>query len=69
MNVRNVPHVVTACCVLHNICEMFNDSIPELWFHADMDIDQPPTAVTREDTTDETNATTIRNTLINYYST
>ena len=29
MNIINIPHVVTACCVLHNICEMFNDSIPE----------------------------------------
>ena len=37
--------------------------------HGSTDIDQPPTAVSREDTRDETNTTTIRDTLVNYYST
>ena len=68
MDVINVPHVVTACYILHNICEMFNDSIPESWLNI-TEVDQPPIALTREDTTYETDATIIRNTLVNYYST
>jgi len=27
MNVSNVPHVVTACCILHNISETLGDEI------------------------------------------
>jgi len=46
---------------------MFNDSIPESWLHTDMD--QHPTVVSREDTTDETSATIICDTLFDYYST
>ena len=68
MNVTNVPHVVTSCCILHNICEMFNDLIPEPWFSTTVE-DQPPTVVTREDTTYETDRTIILDTLVNYYST
>ena len=45
MDVINIPHVVTACCVLHNICEMFNDSMPESWFNTETEMDQPPTAM------------------------
>jgi len=26
-----VPHVVTACCVLHNFCEIHGDSFDEDW--------------------------------------
>ena len=70
MDVTNVPHVVTACCILHNICEIFNDSIPESWLSSvEEETDQPPTAITREDTTYETDGTIIRDTLVNYYST
>ena len=67
VNIINGPHIVTACCVLNNICKMFNDSIPESWLHTDMD--QHPTVVSREDTTDETSATIICDTLFDYYST
>lgn len=69
MDIIHVPHIVTACCILHNICEMFNDTIPESWLNTELEMDQPPTAVTREDTTYETDATIIRDTLVSYYST
>ena len=48
INVINVPHIVTACCMLHSICEMINDLISESWLHTDMDMDQPPTAGLRK---------------------
>jgi len=38
-------------CLLHNICEMSNDAIPESWLNAEVDMDQPPTAATPEGTT------------------
>jgi len=43
MDVTNVSHVVAACYILCNICEMFNDSIPESWLSliAEEDQDQP----------------------------
>ena len=39
MNVSNIPHVITAACILHNVCEVhhehFNDAwIYKLWTHS-----------------------------------
>ena len=31
IHISNVPHVVTACCVLHNFCEIHGDSFDEEW--------------------------------------
>ena len=31
MSVSNIPSVIAACCVLHNICEIHSDSISESW--------------------------------------
>ena len=31
MYVENVPNVVAACCVLHNICEIHGDTFNEEW--------------------------------------
>ena len=69
MSLTHVPHIITSCCILHNICEMSNDAIPESWLNAEVDMDQPPTATTPEDTTYTSDATIIRNTLVDYYST
>jgi len=33
MNISNVSHVVKACCVLHSICEIFGDKIPDGWMN------------------------------------
>jgi len=32
MNVSNVPHIVTAFCILHNVCELFGDEIPDVTY-------------------------------------
>ena len=31
MHIENVPNVVGACCMLHNICEIHNDTFIEDW--------------------------------------
>ena len=31
MHIRNVQHVIAACCVLHNTCEIHGDSIDNDW--------------------------------------
>ena len=36
MNVENVPHIVDACCILHNVCEIHGDTFNEAWI-ADVD--------------------------------
>jgi len=48
---------------------MSNDTIPESWLNAEVDMDQPPTAATPEGITHTSDATIIRDTLVNYYST
>jgi len=39
IHIDNVPHVVTACCVLHNFCEVHEDSFDEEWLqdHSPLD--------------------------------
>lgn len=32
-NIGNVPFIIRACCVLHNICEHFGDSLPQQWLN------------------------------------
>ena len=29
MNVTNVPNIITACCILHNMCEIHGDTFNE----------------------------------------
>jgi len=31
MIVENVPTVITACCILHNVCEVYCDRFNERW--------------------------------------
>ena len=30
-NIKNVPTLVTACCILHNLCELHGDACEEEW--------------------------------------
>ena len=38
MIIENVPNVVAACCVLHNICEIHGDTFNEEWLQ-DVNVD------------------------------
>ena len=31
MNIDNIPHVITAACILHNICEIHGESFNDAW--------------------------------------
>ena len=31
MDIDNVPHVIFACCVLHNVCEVHGDKFKDEW--------------------------------------
>jgi len=39
MHINNVPNVVLACCILHNVCEIHDDEFNEEWLD-DLDLDQ-----------------------------
>ena len=41
MNIDNVPYVITACCVLHNMCEVHGDAFNDLWLE-DIDMSTQP---------------------------
>lgn len=34
-NVSFMPTLVTACCILHNLCEIHGDSFDDNWLEAD----------------------------------
>ena len=42
MLVENVPNIVAACCVLHNVCEIHGDTFNDEWLQA-IDKDCAPT--------------------------
>ena len=38
MNVDNVPTVVGACCILHNICQIHGDNFNDKWLNEINDV-------------------------------
>ena len=40
MDIENVPQIIAACCVLHNVCEIHGDSFNDEWLQ-EVDSDQP----------------------------
>ena len=50
MNLLNVPMVVTACCILHNVCEIHGERFNDQWLDNPSELCQPPTANHRDDT-------------------
>ena len=67
MNISNTPHIVTACCILHNICEMFGDQVHDAWLDDANDVTDQPLTISTGDRA-ETDAKEIRNTLVQYYN-
>ena len=66
MNIDNVPCIVTACVILHNICEVHGDTFNQTWLLDNQcTLAQPTThTVTTISTQD---AKVIRNKLVTYY--
>ena len=64
MSISNVPNVIMACCILHNVCEVHGEAFNDVWLD-DVHSDHPAsttTAITSSAAED------IRNTLVQYYS-
>ena len=45
MHIDDVPHIIAACCVLHNVCEIHQDSFNEDWLE-EVDLSSQPESVT-----------------------
>ena len=42
IHIDNVPHIIAACCVLHNVCETHHDGLNEEWLQEfETELDQP----------------------------
>ena len=41
MEIANVPNIIAACCVLHNMCEIHGDTFNEAW-QGDPQLQDPP---------------------------
>ena len=65
MHIENVPNVVGACCVLHNICEIHNDTFNEEWLQ-DMNEDGADTIAASSSNVSSSND--IRDALIEYFT-
>ena len=65
MYIENVPNVVGACCVLHNICEIHNDVFNEEWLQ-DMNEDGADPIVASSNSVDSGND--IRDALTEYFT-
>ena len=62
-NVSFMPTLVTACCVLHNLCEIHGDDFDDNWLEADPSSASSTTAVTSASA-----VMAIRQALCNYFS-
>ncbi|XP_003389375.1 PREDICTED: protein ANTAGONIST OF LIKE HETEROCHROMATIN PROTEIN 1-like [Amphimedon queenslandica] len=65
MMIDNVPYVVSACCILHNVCEVHGEAFIESWMQGVDTSNQPTTSQSR--TVLNNNAKEIRNTLVDYF--
>ena len=65
MAINNIPNVIIACCILHNVCEIHGDSFNDLWLD-DVQLDQPVASATTASVSSA--AENIRNALVQYYS-
>ena len=42
MHINNIPTVIAACCVLHNMCEIHGETFNDSWLQGDVDTSQQP---------------------------
>ena len=66
MHTDNIPHMIAAACVLHNICEVHHEHFNDAWLqNSDSEYDQPTTVITRDASVGSPHA--IRNVLVSYF--
>ena len=68
IHIDNVPYIITACCVLHNICEVHGDTFNEEWLQDDLSTDTDDTHATTTTTSSSHEGVAIRDTLVQYFS-
>ena len=66
MDISHVPQVVTACCILHNMCEVHGDAFNDTWFE-DSQLDQPHSPT--PSTLPTSQARAVRDFLVQYFLT
>ena len=64
-NIKNMPTLVTAYCILHNLCELYGDACEEEWVTHDTLEDAPPSSSTSS-TVATTSASRMRDALCDY---
>ena len=69
MVVENVPNVVTACCILHNMCEIHGETFDQTWIKAEdtTQFIQPHTS-SPDDDFEQSYPVFTRNILVQYLS-
>lgn len=68
MHVSNVPTVISACCVLHNVCEIHGEEFKSTWLEeiTRSTSVQPASVEAHDDTAERPNV--IRNALVEYFT-
>ena len=68
MSVGNVPCVIAACCILHNLCEIHGDSFDNTWVTEEDQLSQP-TSIPTTCTSTTNRAKLIRIALLHFFQT
>ena len=63
MDVANMPHIVAACCVLHNVCEIHQDAFHDTWMEG-VEVEQLSSPATS--TIISSHSKVIRDSLVQY---
>ena len=69
MSVERVPTIITACCILHNMCEVHSDSFNNDWLAELSSFNEEPATTIHGDTNNdmEYDGKIIRQALIEYF--
>ena len=69
MNVSKVPNIITACCILHNVCEIHGDAFNEEWLE-DINTEESDGTQSSATTTSGNSgyASAIRSALVQYFT-
>ena len=68
MVVKNVPNVIAAACVLHNMCEIHGDAFDESWATMENDNPSQPKPGNTTASTITSAGSTIREALIQHFN-
>ena len=68
MSIENIPNIVTAACIVHNVCKIHGKSYNEAWLHdiQGSELQQPNSSSVRDSNGDRPKH--IRNVLESYFN-